>query len=172
MLGVKKEEAAPKKKTKKKKGGFGGWLKRVFGGKSKKANEEDEGPKMGETDDSKYEISLPRAFEKTSHIGWDPKKNTFIMDQVPDDVKSLLRKHKIKKKYLKDQKLAPAIFDILTNPNAVRSSAAYLSHQSRNEQTKPAPFSPEVQQMQVEDKGHIVGEATPAIPAIPPVTIT
>lgn len=99
------------------------------GGKSKKgAAGEEDGPRMGETDDAKYEISLPRAFEKTSHIGWDPKKNTFIMDQVPDDVKSLLRKHKIKKKYLKDQKLAPAIFDILTNPNAMRSSGAYLTH--------------------------------------------
>lgn len=135
VLGVKKE--ASKKKTKKKKGGFGGWLKRVFGGgKGSKKGAQDEGPKMGETDDSKYEISLPRAFEKTSHIGWDPKKNTFIMDQVPDDVKSLLRRHKIKKKYLKDQKLAPAIFDLLTNPNAVRSSGAYLTHQGQKEDTK------------------------------------
>ena len=35
-------------------------------------------------------------------------------------MKSLLRKYNIKKKYLKDKKLAPAIFDVLTNPNAIR----------------------------------------------------
>lgn len=69
---------------------------------------------------------MPRGFEKTSHIGWDPSKNTFIMNQVPDDVKSLLRRHKIKKKYLKDKKLAPEIFNILTNPNAIRDSNIFL----------------------------------------------
>ncbi len=172
-------KAEKDRSKKKKKGGFGGWLKRVFGGGKKSkpsdpaaADTDADGPRMGDADDAMYEISLPRGFVKTSHIGWDPKKNTFLMDQVPDDVKSLLRRHKIKKKYLKDQKLAPAIFDILTNPAAIRDSSAYR----RSARPEPAPSNPsnnpflsaDVQQLTVEDHGTIVGEAVPAIPAILP----
>ena len=60
-----------------------------------------------------YNISRPLTFEKKEHAGWDPKTQTFIMSEIPKEIKTLLKKAGTKKKDLKSKDTALAIFEIL-----------------------------------------------------------
>jgi hypothetical protein len=60
-----------------------------------------------------YGISRPSTFEKKEHAGWDPITQTFIMSDIPKEIKSLLKKAGFKKKDLKSKETALAIFEIL-----------------------------------------------------------
>lgn len=60
-----------------------------------------------------YSISRPLSFEKKEHAGWDPKTQTFILNEIPKEIKQLLKKAGFKKKYLKSKETALAIYEIL-----------------------------------------------------------
>ena len=60
-----------------------------------------------------YGISRPLTFEKKEHAGWDPITQTFIMTEIPKEIKSLLKKAGFKKKDLKSKETALAIYEIL-----------------------------------------------------------
>jgi ketol-acid reductoisomerase len=60
-----------------------------------------------------HNISKPLSFEKKEHAGWDPKTQTFIMNEIPKEIKTLLKKAGFKKKDLKSKETALAIYEIL-----------------------------------------------------------
>ncbi len=64
--------------------------------------------KMGKTNYTK-----PFSFERKEHAGWNPNSQTFQLDQVPHEIKNLLKKAGFKKKHLKSKDMALAIYEIL-----------------------------------------------------------
>lgn len=60
-----------------------------------------------------YDISKPYSFERKEHAGWDPVTQTFILNEVPQEIKHLLKKAGFKKKDLKKKETALAIYEIL-----------------------------------------------------------
>ena len=60
-----------------------------------------------------YNISRPISFEKKEHAGWDPMSQTFILADIPKEIKTLLKKAGFKKKDLKSKETALAIYEIL-----------------------------------------------------------
>lgn len=62
---------------------------------------------------SSYDISKPLSFERKEHAGWDPISQTFILNEVPKEIKMLLKKAGFKKKDLKKKGTALAIYEIL-----------------------------------------------------------
>ena len=60
-----------------------------------------------------YNITKPLFFEKKEHAGWDPKSQTFILNDIPKEIKTLLKKAGFKKKDLKSKETALAIYEIL-----------------------------------------------------------
>jgi len=61
----------------------------------------------------KNEISKPVYFERKEHAGWDPVTQTFILNEVPTEIKQILKKAGFKKKDLKQKDTALAIFEVL-----------------------------------------------------------
>lgn len=59
------------------------------------------------------DISKPLAFERKEHAGWDPTTQTFILNEVPREIKHLLKKAGFKKKHLKKKETALAIYEVL-----------------------------------------------------------
>ena len=60
-----------------------------------------------------YNISRPIIFEKKDHAGWDPVSQTFLLNDIPKEIKNLLKKAGFKKKDLKQKETALAIYEIL-----------------------------------------------------------
>ena len=60
-----------------------------------------------------YNISRPVSFAKKEHAGWDPMTQTFILGEIPKEIKTLLKKAGFKKKDLKMKETALAIYEIL-----------------------------------------------------------
>ena len=52
-------------------------------------------------------------FERKEHAGWDPLTQTFILKEVPTQIKQMLKRAGFKKKDLRKQKTALAIFEVL-----------------------------------------------------------
>jgi len=52
-------------------------------------------------------------FERKEHAGWDPVSQTFILNEVPKEIKILLKKAGFKKKDLKKKETALAIYEVL-----------------------------------------------------------
>ena len=59
------------------------------------------------------EISKPNFFERKEHAGWNPSTSTFALNEVPKEIKLLLKKAGFKKKDLKSKETALAIYEIL-----------------------------------------------------------
>ncbi len=82
-----------------------------------------------------YNISRPLTFEKKEHAGWDPKTQTFIMSEIPKEIKTLLKKAGTKKKDLKSKDTALAIFEILLRQveyDALQASRSLLTLNTTN----------------------------------------
>ena len=60
-----------------------------------------------------YNISKPLSFAKKEHAGWDPVSQTFLLNEIPKEIKTLLKKAGFKKKDLKSKETALAIYEIL-----------------------------------------------------------
>ena len=74
-------------------------------------------------------------FEKKEHAGWDPLTQTFIMSEIPKEIKTLLKKAGFKKKDLKSKETALAIFEILLREveyDALQASRSLLSFNPNN----------------------------------------
>jgi hypothetical protein len=74
-------------------------------------------------------------FEKKEHAGWDPLTQTFIMSEIPKEIKTLLKKAGFKKKDLKSKTTALAIFEILLREveyDAIQASRSLLSMNKAN----------------------------------------
>ena len=77
-----------------------------------------------------YGISRPLTFEKKEHAGWDPMTQTFIMSDIPKEIKTLLKKAGFKKKDLKSKETALAIYEILLREveyDALQASRSMLT---------------------------------------------
>ena len=60
-----------------------------------------------------YEISGPLGFYKREFKGWDPISQTFNHNEIPNEIKSLLKKAGLRKKDLKKKDTALLVFEIL-----------------------------------------------------------
>mmetsp|Transcript_41555 Transcript_41555/g.30546 ORF Transcript_41555/g.30546 Transcript_41555/m.30546 type:complete len:252 (-) Transcript_41555:603-1358(-) len=59
------------------------------------------------------DIKRPTSFSKEEHAGWDPITQTFILNELPKDIKILLKKAGFKRRDLKNKETALAIYEIL-----------------------------------------------------------
>eukprot|EP00350_Pseudokeronopsis_sp_OXSARD2_P011232 CAMPEP_0170564854 /NCGR_PEP_ID=MMETSP0211-20121228/75283_1 /TAXON_ID=311385 /ORGANISM="Pseudokeronopsis sp., Strain OXSARD2" /LENGTH=203 /DNA_ID=CAMNT_0010884857 /DNA_START=14 /DNA_END=625 /DNA_ORIENTATION=- len=59
------------------------------------------------------EIGRPTTFSKEEHAGWDPISQTFIINELPKDIKVMLKKAGFKRRDLKNKETALAIYEIL-----------------------------------------------------------
>jgi hypothetical protein len=69
-------------------------------------------------------------FEKKEHAGWDPITQTFILSDIPKEIKTLLKKAGFKKKDLKSKETALAIYEILLREveyDALQASRSMLT---------------------------------------------
>eukprot|EP00347_Sterkiella_histriomuscorum_P002362 403368446 len=62
---------------------------------------------------SAVQITKPLVFQRKEHAGWDPSTQTFILNEVPREIKQLLKKAGFKKKHLKKKEIALAIYEEL-----------------------------------------------------------
>ncbi|CDW79346.1 neural wiskott-aldrich syndrome protein [Stylonychia lemnae] len=73
-----------------------------------------------------YDITRPLLFERKEHAGWDPVTQTFILNEVPKEIKILLKKAGFKKKDLKKKETALAIYEVLLRGIEFDSSKGQL----------------------------------------------
>eukprot|EP00826_Nyctotherus_ovalis_P040879 TRINITY_DN4062_c0_g1_i3.p1 TRINITY_DN4062_c0_g1~~TRINITY_DN4062_c0_g1_i3.p1 ORF type:complete len:306 (+),score=82.60 TRINITY_DN4062_c0_g1_i3:15-932(+) len=69
-------------------------------------------------------ISKPTIIERTNNTGWDPIKQNFKLDELPEEVKEVLKRAGITKKDLKEKSTALMVYEILINPRQLDSVLA------------------------------------------------
>ena len=62
----------------------------------------------------KYDfISRPMSFKKSGVSWFDPTTNTFIIDEIPDEIKNIIKQIGFKKKDLQKPEKAKPLYDII-----------------------------------------------------------
>ena len=81
-------------------------------------------------------VTKPKFIGKKNHAGWNPLTQTFNLKEMPEQIKTLLRKSGIKKKALKNKVQALVIFKNLMM-NMDLSTIAPVQQQQQEEEPKP-----------------------------------
>ncbi len=71
-------------------------------------------------------ISKPISIKRESNAGWDPINQNFKLDELPKELKQLLRRAGITKKDLKEKAIALMVYEILINPRQLDSILAKM----------------------------------------------
>ncbi len=88
---------------------------------------------------SNAHISKPTTIERTSNAGWDPINQNFKLDELPKELKQLLRRAGITKKDLKEKAIALMVYEILINPTQLDSILVKMKGPAHSPAKKEAP---------------------------------
>ena len=84
-----------------------------------------------------YNVGKPYGFERTSASGWDPVRQRFNLDEMPKELKDMLKTAGIPKKDLKNKNVSLLIFEILMNPNQLDSVLNKFLQEGKKNQSSP-----------------------------------